>query len=189
LQRSTISAIVDSLKAEGLVKEVGEGESTGGRRPTLLRLRTAGPIAVGVSITPTRTIVATSDLAGRVIEQEEFLTDPIWNLSAQRIIASVKHFSNQPNSSIEAVGISIPGLADPETGCAIYVPYFKWRDLPIEQIISDGTGLPVIIDNDANSVGLAELWFGRPEISDARDFILILVAEGVGSGIIIDGQV
>ncbi|HKE56281.1 MAG TPA: ROK family transcriptional regulator [Pyrinomonadaceae bacterium] len=189
LQRSTISAIVDSLKAEGLVKEVGEGESTGGRRPTLLRLRTAGPIAIGVSITPTRTIVATSDLAGRVIEQEEFLTDPIWNRSAQRIIASVKHFSSQPNSSIEAVGMSIPGLVDPETGCAIYVPYFKWRDLPIEQVISDSTGLPVTIDNDANSVGLAELWFGRPEISDARDFILILVAEGVGSGIIIDGQV
>ena len=40
LQRSTISAIVESLKIEGLVEEVGEGESTGGRRPTMLKLRT-----------------------------------------------------------------------------------------------------------------------------------------------------
>jgi len=47
----------------------------------------------------------------------------------------------------------------------------------------------VIIDNDANAVALAELWFGRPEVSDARDFILVLVAEGVGTGIIFDGQV
>jgi len=50
-------------------------------------------------------------------------------------------------------------------------------------------GLPVIIDNDANAIALAELWFGRPEVSDARDFILVLVAEGVGTGIIFDGQV
>src|SRR6195256_117566 len=66
LQRSTISAIVEALKLEGLVEEIGEGESTGGRRPTLLRLRTAGAMALGVAITPTRTTVATSDLAGRV---------------------------------------------------------------------------------------------------------------------------
>ena len=70
LQRSTISAIVEDLKTEGLVEEVGEGESTGGRRPTLLKLRAAEPIALGVSITPTCTTVATSDLAGRVLQQE-----------------------------------------------------------------------------------------------------------------------
>jgi predicted NBD/HSP70 family sugar kinase len=46
-----------------------------------------------------------------------------------------------------------------------------------------------VIDNDANAVALAELWFGRPEVNDARDFILVLVAEGVGTGIIFDGQV
>ncbi len=87
------------------------------------------------------------------------------------------------------MGISLPGLVDPATGQAIYVPHFKWRDLPIEQRVAAATGLPVTIDNDANSVALAELWFGRPEVTDARDFILILVGQGVGTGIIIDGQV
>jgi predicted NBD/HSP70 family sugar kinase len=56
-------------------------------------------------------------------------------------------------------------------------------------MISTAVGLPVVIDNDANAVALAELWFGRPEVNDARDFILVLVAEGVGTGIIFDGQV
>ena len=56
-------------------------------------------------------------------------------------------------------------------------------------MISNAVGLPVVIDNDANAVALAELWFGRPEVLDARDFILVLVAEGVGTGIIFDGQV
>jgi N-acetylglucosamine repressor len=189
LQRSTISAIVEALTAEGLVEEVGEGESTGGRRPTLLRLRTKGAIAIGVAINPTRTTVATSDLAGRIIEQEDFLTDPDPDQTLGKVITLIQEFSARNKGSIEAVGVSLPGLVDPSTGTAVYIPYFKWRDLPIAKTISAAVDLPVIIDNDANAVALAELWFGRPEVSDARDFILVLVAEGVGTGIIFDGQV
>jgi DNA-binding Lrp family transcriptional regulator len=75
LQRSTISEIVDSLLEEGLVEEVGSGQSTGGRCPTLLALRTTGAAAIGIDIAPTRTTVATSDLAGGLLESEEFETD------------------------------------------------------------------------------------------------------------------
>ncbi|HEU4506967.1 MAG TPA: ROK family transcriptional regulator [Pyrinomonadaceae bacterium] len=187
LQRSTISTIVEALKSEGLVEEVGEGESTGGRRPTLLKLRAAGPIALGVSITPTCTTIATCDLAGRVIDQEEFLTDPKKTLN--EVIAVARDFTTRYQGSIEGIGVSLPGLVDPSTGNALYIPYFLWRDLPISEMISNAVGLPVVIDNDANAVALAELWFGRPEVNDARDFILVLVAEGVGTGIIFDGQV
>lgn len=189
LQRSTVSAIVEALTVEGLIEEVGEGESTGGRRPTMLRLRTKEAIAIGVAITPTCTTVATSDLAGRIVEQKEFLTDPNPDKTLQDVIALVREFSARNKGSIEAVGVSLPGLVDPSTGTAVYVPYFKWRDIPVSKLISTAVGLPVIIDNDANAVALAELWFGRPEVSDARDFILVLVAEGVGTGIIFDGQV
>ncbi len=189
LQRSTISAIVEALTAEGLIEEEGEGESTGGRRPTLLRLRTKEAIAIGVAITPTCTTVATSDLAGRIVEQKEFLTDPDPEKTLKDVVDLVRDFSARNKGSIEAVGVSLPGLVDPSTGDAVYVPYFKWRDIPIAKSISAAVGLPVVIDNDANAVALAELWFGRPEVSDARDFILVLVAEGVGTGIIFDGQV
>ena len=48
LQRSTISAIVEDLTQEGLVEEIGTGTSTGGRKPTLLRLKTGTPVALGV---------------------------------------------------------------------------------------------------------------------------------------------
>ena len=187
LQRSTISAIVEDLKTEGLIEEVGEGESTGGRRPTMLKLRAAGPIALGVSLTPTCTTIATSDLAGRVIDQEEFPTDSDTTLT--RVIGVIREFTARHTGSIEGVGVSLPGLVDPSTGNALYIPYFLWRDLPISEMISRAVGLPVVIDNDANAVALAELWFGRPEVNDARDFILVLVAEGVGTGIIFDGQV
>ena len=187
LQRSTISEIVEALTGEGLVEEIGEGRSTGGRRPTMLRLRTVGAIAIGVNITPTNTTIASSDLAGVVVQQQAFPTDPDPERTLNRIIEIILKFSDQ--SPIEGIGVSIPGLVNPATGNVIFVPYFKWRDLPIGEMISRSTRLPVTIDNDANAVALAELWFGRPEVRDARDFIFVLVADGVGTGIIFDGQV
>jgi predicted NBD/HSP70 family sugar kinase len=189
LQRSTVSAIVDALQTEGLVEEIGEGESTGGRPPTLLRLRTAGAIAIGVAVNPSMTTIAASDLAGRVLSQLEFSTDPDATQTFSRIIDGIQSLLSQKDGSIDSIGVSLPGLIDPATGSAIYVPYFKWRDLPVAKMISSVTGLPVTVDNDANAVALAELWFGRPEVSRARDFILVLVAEGVGTGIIVDGQI
>jgi predicted NBD/HSP70 family sugar kinase len=47
----------------------------------------------------------------------------------------------------------------------------------------------VRVDNDANALALAEVWFGRPEIREVRDFIMVLVEEGLGTGIVFDGQV
>src|SRR4029078_6839727 len=75
LQRSTVSLIVEELRVDGLIEEVS-CESNGGRPPILLSLRTADAVAIGVDVGTTRTIVATSDLAGRILEQEEFRTHP-----------------------------------------------------------------------------------------------------------------
>src|SRR5438067_2520118 len=189
LQRSTVSAIVDCLIGEGLVEEIGAGESTGGRRPTLLRLRTAGAIAIGVAVTPSFTTIATSDLAGRVLRQQSFPTDPDPDRIFGRVVDCIQVFLEPKDGAIEGIGVNLPGLIDPSTGVAIYIPYFKWRDLRIAEMISSRIGLPVSVDNDANSVALAELWFGRPEVSNARDFILVLAADGVGTGIVFDGQI
>ena len=189
LQRSTISTIVDELQAEGLVEEIGAGVSTGGRRPTLLRLRAVGAMAIGVDITPSLTTIATSDLAGRVLEQEQFATVSDYQKMIAHVIDRVRALSRRNKGIIEGIGVSVPGLVDPETGKVIYIPYFKWRELDIAQMISTATGLSVMIDNDANAAALAELWFGRPEVMQTRDFIMILVAEGVGTGIVFDGQI
>src|SRR5258708_11689841 len=90
LQRSTVSAMIDDLQTEGLVEEIGEGESTGGRPPTMLRLRTAGAIAIGVAVTPTLTMIATSDLAGRVLDQKGFPTDPDHEKTFARVIDCIR---------------------------------------------------------------------------------------------------
>ena len=189
LQRSTISTIIDALQTDGLIEEIGAGESTGGRRPTLLRIRTSGVMAIGVDITPSQTIVAVSNLAGRVLEQEPFPTDPEFQKTITRVVDCVKSMAYKYKGSIEAVGVSLPGLVDNAMSRVNYVPYFKWRDIEIAEIISSATGLSVTVENDANAAALAELWFGRPEVSQIRDFIMVLVAEGIGTGIVFDGQI
>jgi predicted NBD/HSP70 family sugar kinase len=188
LQRSTVSLIVDELKSGGLIEEVS-GESTGGRPPILLSLRASDAVAIGVDLTTIRTIVATSDLAGRVLEQEEFPTDPDARLTISRIIESARRFICKHKGTIEGIGVSLPGLVDQETGTATFIPHFKWRDLEIAEEIKAAVGLAVTADNDANAAALAELWFGRPEIREVRDFIMVLIEEGVGTGIVFDGQV
>src|ERR1043166_3746152 len=187
LQRSTVSLIVEELRIEGLIEEVS-GESTGGRPPILLSLRTADAVAIGVDLGTTRTIVATSDLAGRVLEQEYFETNPDAEKTTKEIISRARKFIRDNNGTIEGIGVSLPGLVDPE-GKELFIPGFDWRDLPLAQQISSATGLPVTMDNDANAAAQAELWFGRPEIREVRDFILVLVEGGVGTGIVFDGQV
>ncbi len=189
LQRSTISTIVDALLLDGLIEEVGAGESTGGRRPTLLRIRTSGVMAIGVDIAPSQTIIATSNLAGRVLEQETFPTDPQFEKTITRVVDCVQGMARKYRGSIEGVGISLPGLVDTAMSRVMYVPYFKWRDINIAEIVSKATGLDVTVENDANAAALAELWFGRPEVSQVRDFIMVLVAEGIGTGIAFDGQI
>src|SRR5947207_14961829 len=71
LQRSTVSLIVEELLHSGLIEEI-YGESSGGRPPLLLSLKTSHAVAIGVDLGKKETIVATSDLSGRIIEQERF---------------------------------------------------------------------------------------------------------------------
>jgi len=187
LQRSTVSLIVDELTAHGMVEEVG-GESTGGRPPSLLSLRTGDAVAIGVDVGTINTIIATSDLAGRVLSQEEFSTDPDASRTTQKIVECALRLMKKNRGTIEGIGVSFPGWVDPETTRS-FAPHFKWRDLPLAETITQATALPVTIDNDANAAALAELWFGRPEIREVRDFILVLVESGLGTGIVFDGQV
>lgn len=189
LQRSTVSAIVDDLQSENLIEETGTGDSTGGRKPTLLKLKTGVPVAIGVDVTPRETCVVAADLGGNVLETERFPTSSDVAYMNKQILAKVTGLvSKYPEAKLE-LGISIPGIADPASGSILYIPYFQLADWDIARRLTEATGLPVIVDNDANAVALAELWFGEDEVRRTRNFITVMVAEGIGTGIIIDGQV
>lgn len=189
LQRSTISAIVDELQNAGLIEEIGIGNSTGGRKPTLLKLKTGKPVAIGVDMDPRQTTIALADLSGKVLEKEEFPTSPDADFMSGQIVDRLVKIANKHKKDGLEVGISVPGVADQVNRKTLYIPYFQWHDWNICQQIQEKTNLPVTIDNDANAIAVAELWFGREQIRKISNFITVLVSYGIGTGIVFEGQV
>lgn len=189
LQRSTISTLVDSLIDEGFIEETGAGASTGGRKPKLLRLKRNEAVAIGVDITPTKTTIATADLAGRILERESFPTSPNSDEVYREIISRLKKINQKLNNPTTKIGVSIPGIVDQNAGIVTYVPFFHWKNWKIKEQITEELGLPVVIDNDANALALAELWFSKSEMNGIKNSISVLVADGIGTGIVFDGQI
>lgn len=188
LQRSTVSLIVDELLKSDLIEEI-EGESSGGRPPQLLSLKSAKPVAIGVDLGKKTTIIGTSDLSGRLLEKLEFPTSTDFNETINQIIKDAKYFIKRSEGSIEGIGITLPGLVESWKGRVLNIPHLNWHDPKIVETIEDATGLPVIVENDTNAIALAELWLGRPEISNVRNFVVVLIHSGIGTGIVFDGQI
>jgi predicted NBD/HSP70 family sugar kinase len=189
LQRSTVSAIVDHLHEDGLIEEIGMGDSTGGRKPTMLKIKTGFPSAIGIDLTPTKTTIAVADLTGTVLEKEEFATSPNSDYMSEQIIGRILHLAEKYQENKLKIGMSLPGIVDQSAGRIHYIPYFGWRDWDIAAKIEKAVNLTVTVENDANALALAELWFGQEEIRKIKNFITVLVAEGIGTGIVFDGQV
>ena len=189
LHRSTVSVIVDELAAEGTIEEIGAGISTGGRKPTLYKLRTGEPVAIGIDLTPRNTTIALADLGGNLLEKETFSTSPDVEFMSAQIIDRVKRLTNCNGNKGLDIGFSVPGLVDQKSGKIFHIPYYNWRNWDICDQIQAATGSRVTIENDANATALAELWFGQEKVRKTDTFLMILVGEGIGTGIIFDGQV
>lgn len=188
LQRSTVSLIVDELLSADLVEEF-EGESSGGRPPLLLSLKTTKAIAIGVDLGKKETVIGVSDLSGRLLEMQKFPTDANFAKTTNRIIEIAGSFIEKNGGSIEGIGISVPGMVESWKGRVVNIPHMDWHYPPLVEEIEKATGLPVIIENDSNATALAELWLGMPEINDVRDFVVVTMCSGIGTGIVIDGQI
>lgn len=189
LQRSTVSSIVSSLLDEGFIEEVGTGSSSGGRKPTMLQLRRDEAVAIGVDITPTVTTIASANLAGKIVERETFQTSADSDEMSRLLILHLKKFKSKLKSESVEIGVSVPGMVDESNGVVTYVPYFQWNNWKLKQNLERAVGLPVVLDNDANAAALAELWFGRPEARGVKNFVSVLVVDGIGAGIIFEGQI
>ncbi len=87
---------------------------------------------------------------------------------------------------VVGTGIGLSGLIEPGTGTCRYTPLFGWTDVQVATPIAKRLDRPVLVENDCNALTVAEQWFGRGHGVD--DFVVIAVGEGVGAGIVIDGN-
>lgn len=85
------------------------------------------------------------------------------------------------------IGIGVPGVVDPQTKRVQSPPNLPgWDSVPLADLIADATGVPVVVENDANAAAIAECRAGAGRAF--RDFLYVTLGTGVGGGVIIDGQ-
>lgn len=190
-----IVSIVDKLMEEGLVKEVGPGPSTGGRRPILLELVPEAHCAVGLGVgTRTLTAVAT-DLNATVKKHLRVSSEMARGPEAlmERVRETLREvLRGCPSELGEVLGIGMalpaPVLEAEVSAEIVFSPpsYPEWGELRIGDMVEEEFGLPVLLDNDANAAALGEHLYGAGR--RVRDMFYLIAHRGVGGAAIVDGR-
>lgn len=104
----------------------------------------------------------------------------------QRILPLIDQITHK-NETIEAIGIAVPGPIDPQTGNILTAPNLpEWVGLPIPRLITEATGIPTFMGNDANLAALGEWQYGAGQ--GHSDLIYLTISTGIGGGVISDGH-
>jgi predicted NBD/HSP70 family sugar kinase len=186
LQRSTVSLIVEQLIREKWVVYGPTGRLPRGRRPTFLRLNDRRAILVA-DLRPTEITLAVADVNGRFLAHEALPTPPSPRIAVSELTERIRHLMTSRSGLIfEGIGISVPGRFDPVTQHVMFAPNLHWPEFDLKGPLERATGMRVELENAANACGLAEVWFGHTE--KIRDFVVVTVSEGVGTGIFTNGQ-
>ena len=191
LSLATVSGITGDFIKAGLVHEMGEGESTGGRRPVLLRLNYQAGFVVGVKLMEQAVASALTDLEAQVLHHR------VTTLEDQRDLAAVQEVitaaveatiaeSGVDRQRVLGIGVGMAGVVDGEAGVCRYSPFFGWRNVQFARPLADHFGLPVYLENDVNTLTIAEQWFGYGHGVD--HFVVVTVGRGIGAGIVVNGQ-
>lgn len=191
LSAPTVTRIVDSLIDAGLVIMTGEGDSTGGRPPILLKFDGTDNFVIGVDLGSTSIRVALSDLNGTFISEIESITnleggfDVIISQSVDLINKLIIR-SKKPISKILGIGMAVAGLINVKEGEVEYSPVFNWRNIKLKEEFEKMVDIPFIFDNVSRVTALGELYYGIG--SKYKNFICVNLGYGIGAGIIIDGE-
>ena len=193
LSRSTVSDIVSDLLRTGLVAEVGDGPSRGGRRPILLEFQDDAHAIMGIDMGSSHVSVALTDLRGRVLAWEHrshpVRSDPDGTGALIVEVAdSCLRQCGLTRRQLLGIGVAVPSPVDPrnpETLSDIALP--DWRGRNGLEGLKAEFDAPVFVDNDANLGALAERWWGAGRGVD--DFAYVKLATGIGAGYIIRGEI
>ncbi len=190
LRVGTVSVIVNRLLRASIVQEGEAAPSSGGRPATYLQINAEKAYVVGISIGVQQTAYGVSDFNGRILSQRSMRTKSNGNAFLAELGGEIatQLKANFRRVRLASVGVSIPGLIDRVGGCLVRSPNIGWRDVPIRSILEAKLDLPVYVENDANAAALSELWYGPTEVWGAHCMLFILVVEGIGTGLILNGE-
>lgn len=193
LSRSTVSEIVADLLETGLIAEAGDGPSTGGRRPVLIRFQDDAARIIGVDMGASHVSVALTNLRGKVrgwaARPHPVRSDPEGTRALiGEMCAQVLEDDGTSRTKLMGIGIAVPSPVDPSRPFRLpEVILPAWGGRTGFESLVDRYQVPILVDNDANLGALAEYWWGSAQ--GIQDFTYVKLATGAGSGLIIGGEI
>lgn len=146
-----------------------------------------GTLTCGIDIGGTKIAGAVVDESGTILAESRVIspaTDP--EAIETAVAGLVEELASSQDGPIAAVGVGAAGYIDADRSTVLFAPNIAWRDEPLGADLSRRTGLPVVVENDANSAAWGEFRYGAGR--DVDDQLMVTVGTGVGGGVIIDGR-
>jgi predicted NBD/HSP70 family sugar kinase len=188
LQRSTVSVITEQLIAERWVKVGAFGNLPRGRKPKFLHLNPLRAGIVGIDIRPEKTTMMLADLEVRSLAQDSMVTGADPERFVEELCARIRNLMKAHSRiSFEGIGVALPGRIDLASNRLVFAPNLAWKGIDLKALLEAGTELPVELENAANSCALAEIWSGVHS-EGVQNLVTVTVSEGVGVGMILNGQ-
>ncbi|MES0855527.1 ROK family protein [Geobacillus sp. G4] len=192
LNKATVSALVDELIAEHFVHESGIGESTGGRRPLMLRFNADAGSLVGVELGVNYLYAVLTNLNADILWEQRRSFRPSEGQEAiigemiELIEAAIRRAPATPYG-VMGIGIGVPGVVHTESGTVIFAPNLRWDDVALAAVLRQRwPERPVIVENEAKLAALGEKWFGAG--NEFAHFVYISAGIGIGAGVVLHHQ-
>jgi predicted NBD/HSP70 family sugar kinase len=193
LQPSTVSVIIGELIVEGWVLPGSLGRLPRGRRPTFVTLNDRHVI-LAIDLRPDKANLAVVDINGKILSRNtvSFSVPKGSREQAKKAIGNVAKVARSLRAEIrdrvfEGVGVSVSGRVDQRTHEILFSPNLPWAQIDLYKELTAVLHTPLEMENAANACLFGERWFGS--FGDTSNMIAISVAEGIGSGLLVDGKI
>jgi glucokinase len=146
----------------------------------------SGAETIGVDLGGTKMLVGVLSGTEPLYEQREHSTGQTEDELVELLVREVEE-AREVRPNVAAVGLGIPATIDHERGVAVAAVNLPLSDVPIKQVVTERTGLPVFVDNDANVAAYAEYLYGAAQ--GKPYMVMLTVGTGIGGGLILGGEV
>lgn len=190
---ASVSAITSELIETGLIEEViapREGDTSRGRPPVALGVKPGAHLVAGIKLSDREHTAVIVDFSGRLLASEAVPQAPgsqglsVLVAATDSLLSRVTAKAGLAREALSAVGLGVPGFVDGTGRRVLWSPLLRERDVDLAGAVQARLGLPVEIDNDANLVALAELWFGVGR--ELADFAVVTIEHGLGMGLVLN---
>jgi glucokinase-like ROK family protein len=190
LSNSTVSTLISELMEIGIIKNLGEGPSIGGRRPVVLGINEQAGHVIAVDVGATAITCGRVDLHAKIHDKLTIRTskNPAKSLAAtvQLVEKVYQQALSHQSPPILGVGVATAGYVRPSTGIVVSASNLGWRNVDLGTEIQAATGLPTLVGNNANAAALGELYYGVG--AGVANFVYVAIGNGIGTGLVLDGQ-